>query len=140
MDAQILVMLTVIAGTITVISILGILPALLSYFLDFCFWRYNIFAFWLPFISQLVIKKLKPVKYKHFMLEHDIIKRQELFFDECSHQPLYKLLGGCAICLNFWLCLATYPLFVVFVGVEWYFIPVYILASHFFLRKIMKVD
>lgn len=140
MDVQTLATLMTTAKSIIILSIVGLIPALFSYFLDFCFWRYNVFAFWLPWLSKQIIKKFHPMKYQNFMAEPDKTKRDKRFLDEAGHNPYYKLLGGCAICMNFWMCLATYPLLIGFTGISWYYPIVFILSAHFYLRKWMKVD
>ena len=61
-----------------IFSILGMCSAFISYFIDFCFGEGNIFE-----------------KYYLFLLT----------YVEPKSKWLFKILGGCNICLNFWISL-----------------------------------
>lgn len=139
MDAQTLAMIQIILQII-IVSIMAFGLCLLSYLLDFCFWRHNVFGFWLPFLAKSIVKRKNKLKFDYILNLKDKDQQTEMFIDEAANQPLYKVLGGCAICLNIWIGFATYPLIVVFTGFSWWFMPLYLLLSSFILRKIMKVD
>jgi hypothetical protein len=51
---------------------------------------------------------------------------------------LFKMLGGCAICLNIWIGLITFPFIALPLGISLWYYPVYLLTASFFLRKIMR--
>jgi len=138
MDALTLVM--TIVPTITVSSILGLFLALFSYFLDFCFWRGNVFSFWLPFVASNIVKRKNPLKYQYISKVSDKKERQELFIDEVGENGLFKVLGGCSICLNVWIGFITFPFINILLDISYWYMIVYLLSASFILRKIMKVD
>jgi len=138
MDALTLVM--TILPLITVVSILGLFLALFSYFLDFCFWRGNVFGFWLPFVAKSIVKRKNPLKYAYILKQSDKKEQEGLFIDEAGESPLFKVLGGCSICLNIWIGFATFPLIYLLLGVSFWYMPIYLLSASFILRKIMKID
>lgn len=140
MDAQTTAMMLMIMAHIVLISMYGALLALFSYFMDFCFWRGNIFSFWLPFVARTVAKMFYKVKYENLIMIKDKTKRTELFIDLVEDHGLFKMLGGCAICFNIWIGFITYPIINVLAGHSFWYLPVYLLISSFILRKIMKVD
>lgn len=138
MDALTLVM--TIVPTITVSSILGLFLALFSYFLDFCFWRGNVFSFWLPFVASNIVKRKNPLKYQYISKVSDKKERQGLFIDEVGENGLFKVLGGCSICLNIWIGFVTFPFINILLDISYWYMIVYLLSASFILRKIMKVD
>ncbi len=138
MDALTLVM--TIVPTITVSSILGLFLALFSYFLDFCFWRGNVFSFWLPFVASNIVKRKNPLKYQYISKVSDKKERQGLFIDEVGENGLFKVLGGCSICLNVWIGFVTFPFINLLLDISYWYMIVYLLSASFILRKIMKVD
>lgn len=138
MDALTLVM--TIVPTITVSSILGLFLALFSYFLDFCFWRGNVFSFWLPFVASNIVKRKNPLKYQYISKVSDKKERQGLFIDEVGENGLFKVLGGCSICLNIWIGFVTFPFINLLLDISYWYMIVYLLSASFILRKIMKVD
>ena len=138
MDALTLVM--TIVPTITVSSILGLFLALFSYFLDFCFWRGNVFSFWLPFVASNIVKRKNPLKYQYISKVSDKKERQGLFVDEVGENGLFKVLGGCSICLNIWIGFVTFPFINILLDISYWYMIVYLLSASFILRKIMKVD
>lgn len=140
MDAQTIAMLIQIVVTITAISVLGFFLALFSYFLDFCFWPKNIFSFWLPFLASQILKAKDPVKFKYIMAIDDKEEREQSLIDAMDGGGLFKMLGGCAICLNVWIGMITFPILAHFLQFSLWYYPIYLLSASFFLRKIMKVD
>lgn len=138
MDALTLVM--TIVPTITVSSLLGLFLALFSYFLDFCFWRGNVFSFWLPFVAKSIVKRKNPLKYQYISSVSDKKERQGLFIDEVGENGLFKVLGGCSICLNIWIGFVTFPFINILLDISYWYMIVYLLSASFILRKIMKVD
>jgi len=129
-----------IVPTITVSSILGLFLALFSYFLDFCFWRGNVFSFWLPFVASNIVKRKTPLKYQYISKVSDKKERQGLFIDEVGENGLFKVLGGCSICLNVWIGFVTFPFINLLLDISYWYMIVYLLSASFILRKIMKVD
>lgn len=138
MDALTLAMELV--PTITVISLFGLFLALFSYFLDFCFWRGNVFGFWLPFVAKAIVKRKNPLKYQYICNVSDKKEQEGLFIDEAGENPLFKVLGGCSICLNIWIGFATFPFISYLLDISYWYMIVYLLSASFILRKIMKVD
>lgn len=138
MDALTLVMELV--PTITVISLFGLFLALFSYFLDFCFWRGNVFGFWLPFVARNIVKRKNPNKYAYILKISDAKQQEELFIDEVTSEPIFKVLGGCSICLNIWIGFATFPFINLLLDISYFYMIVYLLSASFILRKIMNVD
>lgn len=138
MDALTLAMELV--PTITVISLFGLFLALFSYFLDFCFWRGNVFSFWLPFVASNIVKRKNPLKYQYISKVSDKKERQGLFVDEVGENGLFKVLGGCSICLNIWIGFVTFPFINILLDISYWYMIVYLLSASFILRKIMKVD
>jgi hypothetical protein len=126
--------------TITVSSILGLFLALFSYFLDFCFWRGNVFSFWLPFVASNIVKRKNPLKYQYISKVSDKKERQGLFINEVGENGLFKVLGGCSICLNVWIGFVTFPFINLLLDISYWYMIVYLLSASFILRKIMKVD
>ncbi len=80
------------------------------------------------------------MKYENNMEIKDKAKRNEFFIDLVDEHPLYKMFGGCSICLNIWIGFITYPFINCIAEHSWWYMPVYLLTASFFLRKIMKVD
>lgn len=138
MDALTLVMQ--ILPLITICSIFGLFLALFSYFLDFCFWRGNIFGFWLPFVAKHILKRKNPLKYQYIAKISDKKEREGLYLDEVGESGLFKVLGGCIICLNVWIGFATFILIHILLGISFWYMPVYLLSGSFILRKITKID
>lgn len=143
MDAQIIAMIQILL-MVTTTSVFALVLSLFSYFLDFCFWRGNIFSFWLPFVAKNATRLLEPIKYKHIINISDKEKRDDTFIEIASSNELFKLLGGCSICLNVWLGFITFPITVSLlkdlININYWYFPVYLFVSSFFLRKIMKID
>lgn len=137
MDAITLVMILLQA---LIVSIFSLCLALLSYFLDFCFWRHNIFGFWLPFIAKSIVKRKNKVKYDYILSQPSEETQTEMFLDNAAIEPLYKVLGGCSICLNIWIGFITFPIIVLVTGFSWWFMILYLLLASFILRKIQKID
>lgn len=139
MDVQSLAMITVILQAI-IISGFAFLLSLFSYFLDFCFWDKNIFGFWLPLLARQITKRTNKAKYDYILKFEFAEKRNEFFINEVETHPLFKVLGGCSICLNIWIGLVTFPAIHILTGFSWWFYPYYLLFASFILRKLMKID
>lgn len=138
MDAMTLVMQ--ILPLITVVSILGAVLALFSYFIDFCLWKGNIFGFWLPFLAKMICKKFFKLKYEYGLMMTDKEQRDQFYIDTVGDHGLFKVLGGCAICLNIWFGFVSIPFIFIGLDIPFYYAIVYLMFSSFILRKIMKVD
>lgn len=136
MDVMIFVTQVLIPALI--VSLCAFHLALFSYFLDFCFWRGSIFDFWLPFTARSIAKVSYPDKYAHIMKISDKNERNQQFVElmGTKQNKLHKFLGGCYICLNFWIGMASIPLVIYLTGVSAWFMPFYLLAGSFFLRKV----
>lgn len=143
MIVPIIATLIQIVITITAISAFGFILALFSYFLDFCFYKGNIFGFWLPFLAKMITMKKYPLKYcqiEDMIISEDQKKSKYIHLVEDDQSPLYKMLGGCVICLNVWIGFITFPFIAVPLGISLWYYPVYILSASFFLRKITKIE
>jgi len=138
MDAMTLVMQ--ILPLITVVSIFGAVLALFSYFIDFCLWKGNIFGFWLPFLAKMICKKFFRVKFDNISKITNKDQREQTFIDTVGDHGLFKVLGGCAICLNIWFGFVSIPFVFIPLEIPIYYAIVYLMMSSFILRKIMKVD
>lgn len=138
MDAQTLAMIAIIVNIILV-SIFGVILALFSYFLDFCFWDGNIFGKWLPFVAKTILKRKDKLKYD-YVCKSPEEQQDQLFINSVEKQPFYKVLGGCSICLNIWIGFATYPVIAYFTGFSYWYMIIYLMVASFTLRKIMKID
>jgi hypothetical protein len=114
--------------------------ALFSYLLDFCFWRHNVFGFWLPFLAKSIVKRKNKLKYDYILKLENKETQTEMFLDIAATEPLYKVLGGCSICLNIWLGFIAYPIIVAITGLSWWFMILFLLLASFILRKIQKID
>jgi hypothetical protein len=137
MDATTLVTILLQA---LIVSVFSLCLALLSYLLDFCFWRHNVFGFWLPFLAKSIVKRKNKLKYDYILKLENSETQTEMFLDNAATEPLYKVLGGCSICLNIWLGFIAYPIIVVITGLSWWFMILFLLLASFILRKIQKID
>lgn len=131
--------LMTLSATILIAFLLGGINALFSYFLDYCFWEGSIFGFWLPFNAKTQLKIWKPKKYTQLQLLKDSPEFDNMLIDSAQNLFFYKILGGCLICTNIWVALASF--FVIhsyLLPLSWiYFLP-YTLFSSYILRKIAK--
>lgn len=139
--------------TVIIVSIMSFGLAAFTYFMDFCFRKYNVFDFWLPWLSKTLTKYKFPLKYDHIM-KAPIQDRTSLFIETVEDYGFYKMLGGCAICFNVWLGFLTMYFFVNFlnyyislpftpffiVSIKVFLSLYYLVVSNFFLRKMMQVD
>jgi hypothetical protein len=137
MDATTLV---IILLQTLIVSLFSLCLALFSYFLDFCFWRHNVFGFWLPFLAKSIVKRKNKLKYDYILKLDNSETQTEMFLDNAATEPLYKVLGGCSICLNIWIGFASYPVILLMTGFSWWFMILYLFLASFILRKIQKVD
>lgn len=137
MDATTLVTILLQA---LIVSVFSLCLALLSYLLDFCFWRHNVFGFWLPFLAKSIVKRKNKLKYDYILKLENSETQTEMFLDNAATEPLYKVLGGCSICLNIWLGFIAYPIIVAITGLSWWFMILFLLLASFILRKIQKID
>ncbi len=91
-------------GILLSLIILGCLSACFSYFIDFCFNEGNIFDFYYKFIVDK--------------------------FSE-SNPKLFKILGGCNVCFNFYLSTIIYIIYTLVLSFNWLFFLPYIFSSCF---------
>lgn len=122
---------------ITIISLIGWLTALFSYFLDYCFWENSIFGKWLPFLSQKLLKKKDYKKLNQILLLPENA-RYNAYIEASGPYFLFKILGGCIICTNVWICMLLFPIWWI-CGIDWYYLFPYIFSSSFFLRRITGI-
>jgi hypothetical protein len=118
-------------------AMLGMVCALFSYFLDYCFWEGSIFEKYLPWLAKNVVKL-------HNKKEFEIISKlpkesqEKEFLNVAPDYFIFKPLGGCAVCMNIYIALISYALISYFTGLQWYFAIPYIFVSSAFLRKLVK--
>lgn len=134
--------MTIIA-TILLACAFGSINALFSYFLDFCFWEGNVFGKWLPFIAKLNLKWFRP-KLLETLKEAKKNKNPEydnMLVELASKESLalFKVAGGCIVCLNVWIGFGSYVLIHAFTPLGWLYAIPYLLFSSFLLRKLTKV-
>lgn len=120
--------LTMMAGT----------NALLSYFLDYCFWENSIFSSYLPWLSKKILKKKDIHAYTEVKLLDESLRDNE-YVARASNMFFFKMLGGCVICFNVWISFFTFSWIVFLFDFSFSFLPIYILTSHFFIRKLSKI-
>lgn len=114
-------------------AVLGFLCALLSYFLDYCFWPGSIFKFYLPWLASVNLRSRDPEKWEQIKsMDKDYWTREaEGFF-------WYKVLGGCCVCFNIWLALISWSLILLSTDLfAWYYGFSYVLSSSWLIRKLV---
>ena len=123
---------------------MGLICALGSYFLDYCFWPNSIFKNYLPWLSRKVVKHYNITEFE-LISKLPKESQEQQFIDTASNYFIYKPLGGCAVCMNVYLAFISY--FVIYaltwflIGeplLEWYYFIPYVLTSSAFLRKLVK--
>lgn len=152
MDALTYVTIQTILAVI-IVSLMSFGLAALTYFLDFCFRRHNVFDFWLPWLAAKLTKYKYPLKYDYIM-KGPQEQRDRLFIETVEDYGFFKMLGGCAICFNVWVGFTTLFLIIKFLNFYiqlpflWYYIVIikvvlvifYLVVSNFILRKMMSVE
>jgi hypothetical protein len=113
---------------------LGYLCALLNYLIDYCFWQGSIFKNWLPWLAKVLVKFFKPKEYKDILLLEASAQANNLIA-EAEGIFFYKVLGGCSVCTNVWLCFITWAIIFPLTFFEWYYLFPYLLVSSFYIRK-----
>lgn len=126
---------------ITLSSILGVICALFSYLLDFCFWPGSIFKMWLPWLASYHLKRREP---KIWTLLVDIASTgygdplPVLAVQNADQFFWYKILGGCAVCFNIWIALISWSVICTLTFFQWYYGIPYILISSWLIRRLVK--
>lgn len=150
MDAMTLVKIQTIL-TVIIVSLMSFGLATLTYFLDFCFKRTNVFDFWLPWLAKKLTKYRYPLKYEYIM-KGKKEEQDKLFIETVEDYGYFKMLGGCATCFNVWLGFMTLFFIISYVNYDvnldlawgWllsiksFLVLFYLLLSNFFLRKMMQ--
>jgi hypothetical protein len=95
--------------TIFLLIFLSISNSLFMYFLDFCFENGNILDFYYNFIEKKWSEK---------------------------HPKIFKILGGCIICLSFWISLIFFHIFYIVLPLQYIFIIPYISITQFIVMKL----
>lgn len=122
-------------------ALMGMINALFSYLLDYCFWRGSIFGNWQPFIATVLASYLFKEDFDK-ILKEDERSHDESFMElmEVKKCLIYKFLGGCIICMNVWFGMASWLAI-------WYFTDifhpsygfVYVLVGNAALRRLTGV-
>lgn len=110
----------------------GMVCGLFSYLLDYCFWKGNIFEGYLPWLAKVMVRRFKPDRYE---LVHG---HEDLLIQEAESIGLYKLLGGCSVCLNVWIAMISWTVICALSFFEWYYCFPYIVYSSWMIRKQVK--
>lgn len=124
-------------------GMMGVLCGLFSYFLDYCFWKGNIFSWYLPWLAMVNLKKRKPVVFqqiKAMRADGFGIDWQEQATSMAEELPMYKLFGGCAVCLNIWIAVLSWVVFCLITPFSWYYGFSYVLLSSWMIRKLVKAE
>lgn len=114
-------------------ALLGLICALFSYFLDYTFWKGSIFQFWLPFLAKRCLKAFDPEKAAHIEF-FPLDSRPQAYIDNAKHYMIYKVLGGCPVCLNIWIGIISWVVLAIFSPLAWYYGFPYILTASAFIR------
>jgi len=126
-----------ISGLILFAMFLGFLNSLLSYFLDYCFYKGSIFGGWLPLLAKINLILFKPGTYRGLK---EYSSKNPHYDDKLCEEALdcffYKVLGGCIVCTNIWLGAITFTLIWLLLPISYWLIIPYLLFSSFSLRKI----
>jgi hypothetical protein len=96
--------------TIILIIFLSISSAFFGYFIDFCFENGNIFDFYYIFIEEK--------------------------FSE-NYPKIFKVLGGCIICFNFWLSFLLFHIFFFVFPLQYILIVPFLSISQFTIMKLV---
>lgn len=119
-------------------SVLGIFCGLLSYFLDYCFWKGNIFQWYLPWLASRMVKKKNRLLWQRI---NELSGYTGSWRDEivaaAEGYPWFKVLGGCSVCLNVWIGLWTWAAICWFSPLELYYGFFYVLVSSWMIRKLV---
>jgi len=92
------------------IVFVGVMAALCSFFLEFCYRPGNVFGWYM-----------------------DILEK---YFRDNTKNPfgwMYKPMGGCAYCQNTWIAIAFHSVLAVYFGLSWWLILPSIFMAHLFL-------
>lgn len=114
----------------------GLILAYGSYFLDFCFWKGNIFGNYLPWLAKKFVKRYEPDYYKvikdvkNSSLDDELIERAQKYF-------WFKPLGGCVVCMHVWLAMISWTVICIYFQLEWYLFFAYLLPGSARLRKLV---
>lgn len=129
---------------IVLCAFLGTYAALLSYFLDYCFYPGSIFKGYLPWLAKKVLLKNDAKEWYRITgkYESDPYELNNQVVKVCEERAYFwfKILGGCAICFNVWICFASWTLLCAITFLPWYMGLPYLLTSSFVLRRIMGVN
>jgi len=92
------------------IVFVGVMAALCTFFLEFCYRPGNIFGWYMDWMDRNL---------------RDNVKN--------PFRILYKPLGGCAYCQNTWIAIAFHSVLAVYFGLSWWLILPSIFMAHLFL-------
>lgn len=86
-------------------TITGAILALLSYFIDYCFWENSIFGKWLPFLAKVILRIKDKGKYNLLIKSNNA---DQSIINEVEQAFFYKIMGGCIYCTNVWINIFYY--------------------------------
>lgn len=122
-------------------GLMGGVCGLFSYLLDYCFWKGNIFQWYLPWLAGVAVKKYKPGAFRSIMNMKDCAGPssgwRDALISEAEGVAMYKLLGGCAVCLNVHIAVYSWVGFCLITPMAWYYGFPYVLVSSLVIRKLV---
>ena len=117
-------------------ALTGVIIALFSYFMDYCFWENSIFGKWLPFLAKVILSIKDKDKYNLLSKSNNT---DESIINEVGQAFFYKILGGCIYCTNVWLNIFYY----FFTNsshliLSLYLLIIQVITAHVILRKLQN--
>jgi hypothetical protein len=122
---------------------MGTVNALFSYLLDYCLWPGSIFGSWQPFIATALASIFYKEDFAKILKEPTRQAQDESFIELMGVKKclIYKLFGGCIICMNVWIGMASW--FAIWYWSGGLFHPaygfVYVLTGNAILRHLTGV-
>jgi hypothetical protein len=111
------------------VSGMGVICALFSYFLDYCFMPGSIFKWYIPLLARMTLDKKTRETIKNADPETYVPLAENLFW--------FKILGGCIVCFNIWVAMISFTLICYFSFINWYYCIPYIMVSSWTVRRLI---
>jgi hypothetical protein len=123
---------------ISLTSAMGVMCGLFSYLLDYCFWKGNIFEWYLPWLADRVVRDRDMAAWKSIreMGSYSGSWKDEMMAS-ADRFGVYKVLGGCAVCLNVWIAVNSWVAICLLTPVPWYYGFAYVLMASAVIRKLV---
>lgn len=119
-------------------SVMGWLCGMFSYLLDYCFWAGNIFSGYLPWLADHLVRRRDPKTWADIrvMAAYSGSWHEEMTAAAGGY-GWYKVLGGCAVCLNVHIAMWSWVVIAIFTPMEWYYGFPYVLMSSYTIRRLV---